>query len=53
MKHQAYVLASAGDVTLNGQKLKQGDGAEVIGEKLLKFSAESEAEVLVIDVPAH
>ena len=53
VKHQAYVLASAGDVTLNGQKLKQGDGAEVIGEKLLKFSAESEAEVLVIDVPAH
>ncbi len=51
IKHQAYVLASKGALTINGQKLVQGDGAEVTGEKTLVIMADSDAEVLVIDVP--
>lgn len=52
IKHQAYVLASQGSFTVNGQALKQGDGAEVTGEKLLTIEADGAAEILVIDVPA-
>jgi redox-sensitive bicupin YhaK (pirin superfamily) len=50
--HQAYVLASVGDITVNGQAMKQGDGAEITGEKTLEITALSDAEVLVIDAPA-
>jgi len=51
IKHQAYVLASVGSFTLNGTKMNQGDGAEVTGVKKLSIAAETDAEVLVIDVP--
>lgn len=51
VKHQAYVLASEGEITLNGKKMKKGDGAEVTGEKSLTIAADTDAEVLVIDVP--
>ncbi len=51
IEHQAYVLASYGTFNLNGCKLTQGDGAEVTGTKTLTISAETDAEVLVIDVP--
>ena len=51
LKHQAYVLASLGDFTVNGQVLHQGDGAEVTGEKTLTITALNDAEVLIIDVP--
>jgi quercetin 2,3-dioxygenase len=51
IKHQAYVLASVGNFTVNGISMKQGDGAEVTGEKLLSITAGSDAEVLVIDTP--
>jgi redox-sensitive bicupin YhaK (pirin superfamily) len=51
IKHQAYVLASQGSFTLNGQTLNQGDGAEVTGETSLMIKANAEAEILVIDVP--
>ena len=52
IRHQAYVLASVGSFTVNGTALKQGDGAEVTGDKTLTITATSDAEVLVIDVPA-
>lgn len=52
VKHQAYVLASLGSFTVNGATLKQGDGAEVTGEKTLTITAITDAEVLVIDVPS-
>lgn len=52
IKHQAYVLVSVGKITLNGQRMKQGDGAEVVHEKTLQMTADTDAEVLVIDVPA-
>lgn len=52
VKHQAYVLASLGSFTLNGKKLSQGDGAEVTGESNLEIIADTDSEILVIDVPA-
>ena len=51
IRHQAYVLASEGSFTVNGIALNQGDGAEVTGDKTLRITATSDAEVLVIDVP--
>lgn len=51
VKHQAYVLASAGNITVNGVKMKKGDGAEISGEKEIAIVADSDAEILVIDVP--
>ena len=50
--HQAYILASQGEMTVNGARLKQGDGAEISGEKVISITADSDAEVLVIDTPA-
>ena len=51
VKHQAYVLASQGSFTVNGQLLSKGDGAEITGEKELVIVASSDAEILVIDAP--
>lgn len=53
IKHQAYVLASAGELVVNGTPMKQGDGAEITGESSVSITASSDAEVLVIDVPAQ
>lgn len=50
VKRQAYVLASEGSFILNGHKMKKGDGAEVTGEKTLDIAADTDAEILVIDV---
>ena len=51
IKGNAYLLASVGGFSANGVALKQGDGAEVVGEKTLILKAEMDAEILVIDVP--
>jgi len=51
IKHQAYVLASKGTITLDGHTLKQGDGAEIRDEASIRLVAETDAEVLIIDVP--
>lgn len=53
LKHAAYILASRGSFTVNGQTLNQGDGAEVTGDKLLSIKALTDAEILVIDVPQN
>jgi redox-sensitive bicupin YhaK (pirin superfamily) len=53
IKHQAYILASLGSFTVNGAPLKPGDGAEITGENLLTITAVTDAEILVIDTPAH
>ena len=52
VKHQAYVLVSRGEIIVNGVKLKQGDGAEITDEHALAIEAVTDAELLVIDVPA-
>lgn len=49
--HQAYILASTGNITANGHPMKQGDGAEITGEKTITITAQSDAEILIIDVP--
>lgn len=51
VKHGAYVLVSNGEIRLNGQEMKTGDGAEVTGVTGVSIEAVSEAEVLVIDAP--
>lgn len=51
IKHQAYVLASEGELEIDGKPLKKGDGAEVSGQDSITLKATSDAEVLVIDVP--
>ena len=51
IKHQAYVLALSGVSSLTVTGMNQGDGAEVTGEKMLSITAETDAEILVIDVP--
>ena len=51
IKHQAYVLASAGSFTLNGAAMKQGDGAEVVDKESLAITAHTDAEIIVIDAP--
>lgn len=51
IKHQAYVLASLGEFTINGNRMQQGDGAEITKEKILTIKALSDCELLIIDVP--
>lgn len=49
--YQAYVLASEGELEVNGQHMSRGDGLEVTDVQTLTITALSDAEVLVIDVP--
>ncbi len=51
LSHGAYVLASVGELVVNGAVIKQGDGAEITGTQLLTITANTDAEILVIDVP--
>jgi len=51
IKHQAYILVSAGEISIGGEALKKGDGAEITGETEFTITALSDAEVLVIDAP--
>lgn len=52
IKHQAYVLASEGSFSINDCKMFTGDGAEVTDISQINIVADSDAEILVIDVPA-
>jgi redox-sensitive bicupin YhaK (pirin superfamily) len=53
LKHQAYLLVSEGAVRLSdGTELTKGDAAEVTDVAQLQLEALSDAELLVIDVPA-
>ncbi len=52
IKHQAYILGSHGSFKVNGETLEKGDGAEVSGTNMIQISAVTDAEILVIDVPA-
>ncbi len=49
--HGAYVLASIGEFVVNGVTMKQGDGAEITGTNTVTITANTDAEILVIDVP--
>lgn len=51
IKHQAYALVSYGSILINGTKMQQGDGAEIVGSEVISIEALENAELLVIDVP--
>jgi redox-sensitive bicupin YhaK (pirin superfamily) len=46
-----WVQVVAGIIGLNGTEMREGDGAAVEGEALLSIDAETDAEVLLIDLP--
>jgi redox-sensitive bicupin YhaK (pirin superfamily) len=46
----AWLQVAAGAVTLNGNELKQGDGAAVNDESSLRITATEAAEVLLFDL---
>ncbi len=46
----AWLQVARGAVSLNGQKLEQGDGAAVSDEQKLAIRAEKDAEVLLFDL---
>jgi quercetin 2,3-dioxygenase len=46
----AYVQVARGSVTLNGQRLETGDGAEISAEKSLELTGVNDAEVLLFDL---
>jgi len=52
LHHQAYLLVSEGEVLLEGQSVKQGDGAEITDQTSVNIQATKDAKVLVIDVPS-
>ena len=50
-ERRAYVHVARGEVTLNGQRLRAGDGAKIADESILSMSEAHEAEVLLFDLP--
>jgi redox-sensitive bicupin YhaK (pirin superfamily) len=46
-----WVQAVAGIIGLNGTEMREGDGAAVEAEEMLVIEADTDAEVLVIDLP--
>jgi redox-sensitive bicupin YhaK (pirin superfamily) len=49
-KRNAWLQVAKGEITLNGAKLRQGDGAAIREEEKLKIKASEEAEVLLFDL---
>jgi redox-sensitive bicupin YhaK (pirin superfamily) len=47
-----YVLVSEGKITIDGQTLAKGDGAQIKDLKSLTITAQEEAELVLIDVAA-
>jgi len=48
---QGYLLVSKGEITLDGQRLEKGDGAEITNQGSVEIEALTEAEIILIDVP--
>jgi quercetin 2,3-dioxygenase len=49
-ERHAYVQVARGSVTLNGNALEVGDGAEISAEKTLELTGVEDAEVLLFDL---
>ncbi len=49
----AYVQVARGALTVNGQRLAEGDGARLRGVHEIEFSAGEQAEVLLFDLRPH
>lgn len=47
---KAYLLISHGEITLEGQTLRQGDGAAITDTTFLEIVANEEAELVLIDL---
>lgn len=45
-----FIQVARGHITLNGETLKEGDGAEISGEDVITVSALTDAEVLLFDL---
>ena len=50
-KHQAYLLCSYGNITIDNKILEKGDAAEISLINEFKIKANENSEVLVIDAP--
>lgn len=50
LKGPAYLVMSEGQVTVNGTPFNAGDGAEITNEPSLEIAAETDAELLVIEL---
>ncbi len=48
---RAYLFIPRGSVSLNGNTLQDGDLAKVSGEERMKFEADKDSEILLIDLP--
>jgi redox-sensitive bicupin YhaK (pirin superfamily) len=49
-QRHAWVHVAEGELTVNGQKLRAGDGAAVSEENALKFEAKAPSQVLLFDL---
>jgi redox-sensitive bicupin YhaK (pirin superfamily) len=49
-QRHAWVHVAEGEVSLNGQNLKAGDGAAISDENTLKLAAKSPSQVLLFDL---
>ena len=49
-KRHAWLQVAKGEVELNGEKLRQGDGAAISEEKALTIKGTQDAEVLLFDL---
>ena len=47
----AYVHVARGDVTVNGERLREGDGAKITGVEAVELTQGKAAEVLLFDLP--
>lgn len=50
-QRRAYVHVVSGGVMLNGLAMNDGDGAKILGESLLHFTACADSEILLFDLP--
>ncbi len=51
VKYNSYILASKGEFAINGQKISQGDGAEISETNNLEIKTFTDSEIIVIDIP--
>jgi redox-sensitive bicupin YhaK (pirin superfamily) len=48
--NKLFVQVVSGEITVNGQVITGGDGAQITNERELRISSQSEAEFLVFDM---
>jgi quercetin 2,3-dioxygenase len=50
LRGNAYIVVSEGSVSVDGQNMKKGDGAEIIDQSSLTITAMSDAELVLIEL---